>query len=79
MYQHYQVLRMMYKAEQVIHALYTTFTAKPTLLPTAQQAKLARDGVARVVADYIAGMTDRFAWREYQRVCVLDQQPLLAD
>lgn len=79
LYQHYQVLRMMYKAEQVIHALYTTFTAKPTLLPTAQQVKLARDGVARVVADYIAGMTDRFAWREYQRVCVLDQQPLLAD
>lgn len=79
LYQHYQVLRMMHKAEQVIAAMYDTFTSEPRLLPLIQQEKIPRDGIARTVADYIAGMTDRFAWREYQRVCALDERPLLAD
>ncbi|MBC7983765.1 MAG: deoxyguanosinetriphosphate triphosphohydrolase [Candidatus Obscuribacterales bacterium] len=75
MYRHYRVLRMTDKARKVVSALFETFIAKPELLPTEYQrnASLQRGiageaGHARIVADYIAGMTDRYAILEYQRL-----------
>jgi dGTPase len=74
LYRHYRVHRMTAKAARTITALFGAFLDDPRLLPpdiqqqTAGREKLhGRDGRARVVADYIAGMTDRFAIAEYER------------
>ena len=74
-YRHYRVLRMTNKANTVVTALFGTFFARPELMPT-EHSEAARDmevqsgetGRARAVADYIAGMTDRYAILEYQRM-----------
>jgi dGTPase len=74
-YRHYRVLRMTNKAQQVIRGLFDTFFARPELLPTEHhraakelEASAAEAGRARAVADYIAGMTDRYAIGEYERL-----------
>jgi dGTPase len=74
-YRHYRVLRMTNKADAVISSLFTTFFARPELLPTEHQqiatqmeAKSGDAGRARAVADYIAGMTDRYAIVEHERL-----------
>ena len=75
LYRHYRVHRMSSKAITIIHALFDTFMSDTRLLPpdTAKKAKnmeneLGISGKARAIADYIAGMTDRYAIREYQRL-----------
>lgn len=74
LYAHAEVRRKMSEATKVIQALFEAFTKEPRNLPTQYQDKLAdgtyqgRAGQARLVADYIAGMTDRYALREYQRL-----------
>ena len=72
LYAHDQVTRMMGEAVKVVHDLFTVFMRDPRLLPTQYQDKLqAQDdpaGRARIVADYIAGMTDRYALREHARL-----------
>jgi dGTPase len=74
-YRHYRVLRMTNKAHTVIRGLFDTFLARPELLPpehcsaAAQMAAAAGEtGCARAVADYIAGMTDRYAIVEHERL-----------
>jgi dGTPase len=74
LYRHYRVHRMTAKAARTITALFTAFIEDPRLLPPDVQQQTARkveqhgkDGRARVVADYIAGMTDRYAIAEYER------------
>ena len=74
LYRHYRVHRMSAKAGRTLTALFEAFLEDPRLLPedTQQQAALlektsGKDGRARVVADYIAGMTDRYAITEYER------------
>jgi dGTPase len=74
-YRHQRVLRMTTKAKRVVSALFTAFMDEIKLMPAEHRdtAELAeqRDGVsgrARIVADYIAGMTDRYAILEYQRL-----------
>ena len=74
-YRHYRVLRMTNKANTVIRGMFDTFFGRPELLPS-EHAESARDmeaqsgemGRARAVADYIAGMTDRYAIVEYERL-----------
>jgi dGTPase len=74
-YRHQRVLRMTTKAKRVVKELYGTFMEDIKLMPAeyrdnAQRAQ-ERDGVAgraRIVADYIAGMTDRYAIVEYSRL-----------
>jgi len=75
LYQHYKVRRMSKKADRIITALFNAFFDDPRLLPPdyyARQHALGEkhgdSGRARVVADYIAGMTDRFAISEYGRM-----------
>jgi len=75
LYRHYRVLRMTNKADAVVSSLFQTFFARPELLPTEHQqvasqmeAKSGESGRARAVADYIAGMTDRYAIVEHERV-----------
>jgi dGTPase len=74
-YRHYRVLRMTTKARRVLHDLFDVLMKDVALLPeehrdAAQRAE-ARDGApgrARVVADYVAGMTDRYALLEHRRL-----------
>ena len=67
LYQHYQVLRMTSKAQRIITDLFGAFIGDPRLLPP--QYQLPADGdQPRSVADYIAGMTDRYAMKEHRRL-----------
>jgi dGTPase len=74
-YRNHRVLRMTSKARRVIASLFQAFTSDPRLMPPEhfQAATLAgqREGArgsARVVADYVAGMTDRYAILEHRRL-----------
>jgi dGTPase len=74
-YKHYKVRRMTAKARRVVAALFDAFFNEPNLMPeehkrTALQLESAAGsaGRARAVADYIAGMTDRYAILEHRRL-----------
>jgi dGTPase len=70
MYRHYRVNRMSSKARRVVRELFQLFLAEPECLPGEWRA-LTRDKApetARIVADYLAGMTDRFALDEHRRL-----------
>ncbi len=76
LYRHYRVARMVRKSQAVVQALFDAFLDDPGLMPEQPQAaaqegeaRQGRPGRARAVADYIAGMTDRFAIEEYRRLC----------
>jgi dGTPase len=78
LYQHYQVNRMTSKARRIITELFDAFIAEPTLLPpdylvTEATGPHAASAQARSVADYIAGMTDRYAMREHRRLFQVDE------
>jgi dGTPase len=74
LYRHYQVNRMRVKASRVIRDLFDAFMAEPVLLPPDyQQAGGDVTKQARKIADYIAGMTDRYAIREHRRIFSLDE------
>ena len=70
MYRHWSVQRMRRKARHVVEHLFATFTEAPELMPHDWNACAALDATARarVVADYIAGMTDRFALQEHSKL-----------
>ena len=74
LYQHYQVNRMTSKARRIVNDLFGIFLSGPQLLPPDYQAG-GNDLIeqARQVADYIAGMTDRYAMREYRRLFAVDE------
>ncbi|MFP3548261.1 deoxyguanosinetriphosphate triphosphohydrolase, partial [Rhizobium sp. SIMBA_035] len=65
------VMRMANKARRVVVGLFAAFTEDPRLLPPGYQSPDA-SLQARLVAHYIAGMTDRYAVKEYQRLFVID-------
>ena len=70
LYRHYRVMRMANKARRVVIGLFDAFTDDPRLLPPSYQSP---DPAIqpRLVAHYIAGMTDRYALKEYQRLFVI--------
>jgi dGTPase len=74
-YRHYKVLRMTAKARRVVHELFDAFFEDVTLMPHEHRDQALKTetansntGRARTVADYIAGMTDRYAILEHQRL-----------
>ena len=67
LYQHYEVLRMTNKARRVVTDLFGAFMAELRLLPL-QYQRMAEADKARAIADYIAGMTDRYAIKEHRRL-----------
>jgi dGTPase len=67
LYRHYRVHRMAVKAGRIVDDLFTAFLADSRILPPAYRAP-DEAGAVRLVADYIAGMTDRFAIAEHDRV-----------
>ncbi len=68
MYRHYRVVRMGGKAARLLRDLFESYAAEPRQLPPHYQEQIERDGVHRVVCDYIAGMTDRFAVDEHRKL-----------
>ena len=68
LYRHYKVERMRIKAERCMTQLFETYLKHPTLLPRKYQMKMDKSGRERVIGDYIAGMTDRFALDEFKRL-----------
>ena len=73
-YKHYKVRRMTAKARRVVRELFDAFFNDPTLMPDEHEARARLErvqgpaGRARAVADYIAGMTDRYAILEHSRL-----------
>jgi dGTPase len=65
LYQHFQVVRMTSKAQRIVSELFAAFLDDPRLLPP---KFLSDENQARRVADYIAGMTDRYAMKEHRRL-----------
>jgi dGTPase len=70
LYMHHRVTRMTQKADRIMSALFEVYMHEPRQLPPHVLQRTHEDGesVARVVADYIAGMTDRFALEEYKKL-----------
>jgi dGTPase len=79
LYQHYQVNRMTSKARRIVRELFDAFMQEPRLLSPDYQVSTSDTGgektprQARKVADYIAGMTDRYAMREHRRLFLIDE------
>ncbi|HNQ04159.1 MAG TPA: deoxyguanosinetriphosphate triphosphohydrolase [Thiobacillaceae bacterium] len=67
LYRHYRVERMSNKARRLLRELFTAFTHQPSLLPPEYRQRAEVD-LHRAVADYVAGMTDRYAIREHRRL-----------
>ena len=71
LYRHYRVSRMSSKARRIVTELFQAFLAEPGLLPPEFQER-ARADTPRAIADYIAGMTDRYAIVEHRRLFAID-------
>jgi len=73
LYRHFQVNRMRVKASRIVRELFDAFMTDPVLLPPDYQVAAGEtQKQARKIADYIAGMTDRYAIREHRRIFSLD-------
>jgi len=72
LYRHFQVNRMRVKASRIVRELFQAFLEDPVLLPNDYQVEGDPMKQARKIADYIAGMTDRYAIREHRRIFSLD-------
>lgn len=68
LYNHYRVKRMAVKAERIIEKLFNAFIQEPTILPDSFQLMIDDKGLEQTVCYYIAGMTDRYAIDEYQKI-----------
>jgi dGTPase len=76
LYHHYRVRRMTQKAGRVLSQLFNAYMADPAQIPPHITQRMETDGdsTARVIADYIAGMTDRFALDEYRKLFDPDER-----
>jgi dGTPase len=72
LYRHFRVMRMTTKAKRIVADLFGAFHDEPRLLPLDHQARVAEDK-ARAIADYVAGMTDRYAMKEHQRLFAIGE------
>jgi dGTPase len=72
LYRHYKVVRMSAKARHTVEMLFEAFRSDVRLLPPVYQQKYDRDKY-QAIADYIAGMTDRYAIREYRRLFGIEE------
>ena len=68
LYRHWRVERMRIKAERFIAELFNAYVETPTLVPERYRRRMDEGPIPRMVCDYIAGMTDRFALDEYKKL-----------
>ncbi len=66
LYRHHRVDKMRVKAEHVLTRLFETYNSHPGLLPPKYHRRIEQNGLERTVADYLAGMTDRYALDDYR-------------
>jgi dGTPase len=69
-YTHHKILRMQYKAYRLLRDLFEEYIERPPQLPPGVQKRIkeGRESLPRIVTDYIAGMTDRFALDEHRKL-----------
>lgn len=68
LYNHFRVIRMSDKARRFLTELFNVYNEKPEQLSPSDQEKIKKCGIHRVICDYIAGMTDRYALDEYKKL-----------
>ena len=68
LYRHYRVVKMAVKAERIIADLFSSYLAEPAILPDHIQKQVENNSLERTICDYIAGMTDRYAIEEHQKL-----------
>jgi dGTPase len=68
LYQHPRVVQVSARAERILGDLFEAYRRDPALLPPHVRERAGEDGELRAIADYIAGMTDRFAMDEHARL-----------
>ena len=68
LYRHYRVVRMAVKAERILTDLFKAYQAEPFILPKHVQSLIDERGLERTICDHIAGMTDRYAVEEHQKL-----------
>jgi dGTPase len=68
LYRHYRVVRMSNKTQRTITELFDAYHNQPSMLPDSSQKQIEVFGLERVICDYIAGMTDRYAIDEIQKL-----------
>ena len=68
LYSHHQIERMKDKARRILLALFECYHENPRLLPADSRRRLQTETLERTIADYIAGMTDRYAIQDFQRL-----------
>ncbi|MEX2143471.1 MAG: deoxyguanosinetriphosphate triphosphohydrolase [Anaerolineales bacterium] len=68
MYNHPRVVRMAEKAARVLSDIFEAYIKEPAMLPYEYQALVKERGLQRTVCDYLAGMTDRYAVQEYEKL-----------
>ena len=60
------------KARRIVAELFQAFAAEPKMLPPQHREAAERESLERAIADYIAGMTDRYAIREHRRLFAVE-------
>jgi dGTPase len=75
LYRHHRVVRMQVKAERIISDLFNAYRAEPAILPDHVQFFIEKRGLERTICDYIAGMTDRYAIEEHQKLFNPTEKP----
>jgi dGTPase len=68
LYRNYRVVRQSVKAERIITDLFNAFRQTPAILPKHVQDLIPERGLERTVCDHLAGMTDRYAIEEHQKL-----------
>src|SRR5690606_22238172 len=68
LYRHFRVVRMSVKAERFLTDLFNEYIREPAQLQPSTRARIEKAGLYRTVCDYIAGMTDRYALQEWERL-----------
>ncbi|MDG2050355.1 MAG: deoxyguanosinetriphosphate triphosphohydrolase [Myxococcota bacterium] len=77
-YNHPSVTRRTQKAEEIVEQLFLAFADNPELLPSRIRKRFDHETEKRVIADYVAGMTDRFAVAEHQKLLGSEEDPILS-
>jgi dGTPase len=75
LYRHHRVVRMQVKAERIISDLFAGYRSEASMLPDHVQRFIDKRGLERTICDYIAGMTDRFAIEEHQKLFNPSEKP----
>jgi len=75
LYRHFRVVRMQVKAERLISNIFNAYLDEPFMLPDSIHSLIDLRGLERTICDYIAGMTDRYAIEEHQKLFDPNERP----